>query len=339
MTAVGWLSSLRDDPLPWLLGTEYPNVRHLALQWLLDAPADDREVIAARRTAMAAEPIASILGAQQAGGYWEKPGPGYATKYRGTVWQVIFLDQLGADGADAGVRSACEYVLSHTLSPDAGFGASGVEDGAPPPPSRVIHCLNGNLLPALLDFGWIDDARVQQALRWEALAITGEAPARFYASGTSGAGFRCVANASKPCAWGAIKALLALARVPPHARSALIHRAIDRGIAFLLSSDPSTAGYPTADGGRASRSWFKLGFPSGYVADVLQNLEVLCELGCATDHRLQAALDWVLRKQDEHGRWRNEYAYNRKTWIDFERQGAPSKWVTLRACRVLKLAY
>ena len=32
----------------------------------------------------------------------------------------------------------------------------------------------------------------------------------------------------------------------------------------------------------------------------------------------------------------NEYAYNGKTWVDLERQGQPSKWVTLRACRVLR---
>ena len=35
---------------------------------------------------------------------------------------------------------------------------------------------------------------------------------------------------------------------------------------------------------------------------------------------------------------KNSYAYNRKTWVDFERQGQPSKWVTLRACRFLRAA-
>jgi hypothetical protein len=38
---------------------------------------------------MAADPIAAILAAQQPAGYWEKPGPGYATKCRGTVWAAI----------------------------------------------------------------------------------------------------------------------------------------------------------------------------------------------------------------------------------------------------------
>jgi hypothetical protein len=93
----GWQSVLRADPLDWLLDTRDPAVRHLALRQLLDRPADDAYVVTSRRAAMAADPIASILAAQEADGHWEKPGPGYATKYRGTVWQVIFLDQLGAD--------------------------------------------------------------------------------------------------------------------------------------------------------------------------------------------------------------------------------------------------
>jgi hypothetical protein len=86
---------------------------------------------------------------------------------------------------------------------------------------------------------------------------------------------------------------------------------------------------------RPSRSWFKLGFPSGYVTDVLQNLEVLAELGQGDDPRLESAFAWLSAKQDGLGRWRNEYAYNGKTWVDFEPQGRASKWVTLRAVRVL----
>jgi hypothetical protein len=333
-----WMSELNDDPLPWLLDADAPAVRHLTLRWLLDLPAHDPRVVAAQRAAMTAQPIAAILGAQQRGGYWEKSGPGYATKYRGTVWQVIFLDQLGADATDQRIRAACSYVLDHTQASSGGFGASGAIQERPPPTSSVIHCLNGNLLRALLGFGWLDDARVQRAIDWQARAVCGEAPIQYYASGTSGPAFACAANGGKPCAWGAIKALLALARVPPDDRSALVQRAIRQGTEFLMSSDPSTAGYPTAGDTSPSTSWFKVGFPSGYVADVLQNLEVLCELGYASGGRLGSALAWLLRKQDAHGQWKNEYAYNGKTWADFEQQGAPGKWVTLRACHVLKQA-
>jgi hypothetical protein len=337
--SAGWQATLRADPLGWLLEAEDPAVRHLVLRQLLDRPGDDPDVADSRRAAMAADPIASILAAQEPDGHWEKPGPGYATKYRGTVWQLIFLDQLGADPADARVRRAGEYVLSHSQAENGGFGASGVAGAGPPPSSRVIHCLTGNLVRALIGFGWLDDPRVVRAIEWQARAITGDGVARWYASGTSGPGFGCGANEELPCAWGAIKALGGLARVPVERRSPEVSRAIEAGVEFLLSRDPAAADYPAGWGNtRPSGSWFKLGFPSGYVADVLQNLEVLAELGHARDPRLANAIDWLLIKQDARGRWTNEYAYNGKTWVNIERQGQPSKWVTLRACRFLRSA-
>jgi hypothetical protein len=87
-----------------------------------------------------------------------------------------------------------------------------------------------------------------------------------------------------------------------------------------------------------SPNWFKLGFPSGYVADMLQNLEVLADLGHAKDPRLAHAIEVVLSRQDVLGRWKNEYAYERATWVPVEGNRSASKWVTLRACRVLKAA-
>jgi len=322
--------------LAWLLEPADPAVRHVALRDLCGRPADDPDTAAAQRAAMAADPIAGILATQHPDGFWEKPGPGYATKYRGTVWQLIFLEQLGADPADERVRAACEYVLGHSQASSGGFGASGRADVGAPPPSSVIHCLNGNLLRSLVRFGWLPDERVARAIEWEAQAITGESVERWYASGTCGPGFRCAANEGLPCAWGAVKALRALAAIPPRDRPALVARAIDEGVAFLLSRDPARADYPMGWGNtRPNRSWFKLGFPSAYVTDVLQVLEVLCELGHREDPRLATALAWLAAKADSGGRFRNEYAYSGKTWIDIDREGEPSKWVTLRALRAL----
>ena len=335
----GWQAALRADPLNWLLEPEDPAVRHLALRQLCDRQADDPDVVESRQAGMATDPIAAILAAQQTGGYWEKPGPGYATKYRGTVWQLIFLDQLGADPDDQRIRRACEYVLAHSQAENGGFGASGAVGDKAPPPSYVIHCLTGNLLRALLGFGWGDDPRVARAIDWQARAITGNGVTRWYASGTCGPGFACAANERLPCAWGAIKAIGGLARLPAAARSLEVSRAINAGAEFLLSRDPAVADYPAGWGNtRPSGSWFKLGFPSGYVADVLQNLEVLAELGYARDPRLANATEWLLARQDALGRWKNQYAYNGKTWVDIDCQGRPSKWVTLRACRFLRSA-
>ena len=301
-------------------------MRHQALRWLLDEPEDSPAVRQARAAAMRADPIAATLAAQQPEGFWVQPGAGYQPKYTGTVWSLMFLDQLGADSTDLRVQRACGYVLAHAQSPGGGFSPSGG--------SHVIHCLNGNLLRALVGFGWLDDERVRSAVEWQARSITGEGFDAWIASATSGPGFSCGINGGLPCAWGAIKALRGLARIPRRRRTPLVRRAIAEGAAFLLSRDPALADYPTES--KVSKNWFKLGFPSGYVADVLQNLEVLAELGHARDRRLAHAVELVLSKQDERGRWRNEYAYERLTWVPLERTRSPSKWVTLRACRVLR---
>jgi hypothetical protein len=331
-----WVDRLGTDPLPWLLEESTPAVRHLALRDLLDRPADDPDVAAAREAAMRTDPIASILAAQNPQGWWIKPGPGYGPKYTGTIWQVIFLDQLGADGSDPRVRSACEYVLEHTQTLSGGFGCVGGTSTARPAPSAAIHCLHGNLLAAMIGFGLLDDPRVERAVAYQAASITGEGDIRFYKSATSGPGFACAANYGEPCAWGAVKAVLALARVPVERRTPAVERALAQGTAFLLSRDPSVADYPMGSSTAPNGSWFKLGFPSGYVADVLQTLEALCAAGLAGDPRLAGAVEWLIGCRDSAGRWRNRYAYSGKMNCDIDRQGQPSKWVTLRACRVLK---
>lgn len=330
-----WQARLNQDPLPWLLETTNPAVRYFTLSQLLDRPAQAPEVMAARAAINTSHPVKAMLDAQHPEGYWFKPGPGYSPKYRSTVWQLIFLDQLGADGSDARIRAGVEYVLTHTQTVNGGFGCSGAL-AAPPPDSSVLHCLHGNLLRAMLGFGHGADERVQRAIEWQARAVTGERFDGFHPSGTSGKEFACAINNGLPCAWGAIKALRALARVPADAQSRQVKKAIRIGVDFLLRHDPVKADYP-AGYGRISAGWFKLGFPSGYVADMLQNLEVLCELGHGRDNRLQPAIEWLLAKQDAHGRWKNQNAYTGK-WAGVETQGAVSKWVTLRACRVLKAA-
>jgi hypothetical protein len=329
MGSDAWRRSLNGDPLPWLLEPETPAVRHLSLRWLLDEDADARVVQRARAAAMRVDPIAATLAHQHPEGYWVKPGPGYGPKYTGTVWSLMFLDQLGADPRERRIQKACGYVVEHTQAPDGGFGWSATN-------STVVHCLHGNLLHALVRFGWLDHERIRAAIDWQARSILGEGFDGWHPWATAGPGFRCGINGQLPCAWGAIKALRGLAAIPPRRRTHLVRRAIAEGTAFLLSRDPAVADYPTET--RISPNWFKLGFPSGYVADFLQNLEVLSDLGHANDPRLSHAIETLLSEQDQHGRWRNERGYERLTWVPLERRRAPSKWVTLRACRLLKAA-
>jgi hypothetical protein len=86
---------------------------------------------------------------------------------------------------------------------------------------------------------------------------------------------------------------------------------------------------------KPNRSWFKFGYPIGYVTDVLQIIEVLANLGYVNDPRLQPAFELIAGKSGQQGRWNLEYTYNGKTWVNVEELKKPSKWVTCRALRVL----
>jgi len=279
---------------------------------------------------MDSEPVRAILAARHPDGYWVRPGPGYSPSYTSTVWQVIFLADLGADGAHPATWDSCEYVLAHQQARSGGLSMTSV-------PSKVIHCLNGGLVYALLTLGlpWQDE-RIQRALDWQAGAILGE-DATYYASGTTGPGFACVANWKLPCAWGAVKALKAFGLLPPEARTPRIQRAIDAAVEFMLGHDLARADYPYHD--RISSNWFKFGYPLSYTSDILEALEVLARLGHAHDPRLAGAIEFIRQKaEDGQGRWKLEHTLNGKMWVDIEQKGKPSKWVTLRALRVLKAA-
>jgi hypothetical protein len=161
------------------------------------------------------------------------------------------------------------------------------------------------------------------------------APLRYYA-GKIGPVFRCGANNKLPCAWGAVKVMLALAKLPEEKRTGLINNAINAGVDFLLGQDPAGADYPCGYSRKPSGNWWKFGFPVFYVTDLLQNVEALVGLGYGQDPRLANALGIIREKQDSQGRWLLEYDYAGKTWIDFGVKKQPNKWVTLRALRVLR---
>ncbi len=334
-----WQEQSKADALPWLLERESPGVRYLALRDLMDLPEDDRELRSARKSAHRQGPIATILGEMDKAGYWVAPGPGYNPKYRSTVWSIILLAQLGAaTEEDKRIATACACLLDHALTPGGQFTGSGA-------PSGTVDCLQGNLWWALLELGY-DDPRLAGAFEWMARSVTGEgiapqhdrqAAVRYYA-GKCGPTFACGANNKLPCAWGAVKVMLALGRWPAKRRTPLMKRAIKHGVDFLLNTDPARAEYPTGYSLKPSGDWWKFGFPVFYVTDLLQNVEALVSLGYGHDRRLANALAIIREKQDAEGRWSLEFDYGGKTWVDFGRKRQPNKWVTLRALRVLKAA-
>jgi len=338
---MSWQTQLRGDSVSWLLQSDSANVRYLAMRHLLDLPPDDKKMKAARKLAHTEGAIPHVLSKMNEEGYWQRAGTGYGPKYKSTVWALMLLAQLGASVKDdKRIRLACKYYLDHALNP--GGQISAMTNAAP---SGTVDCLQGNMLWSLMELGY-EDKRMDNAYEWMARTVTGEgvapmkdkrAPVRYYA-GKYGPTFACGANNKLPCAWGGVKVLLALSRLPVEKRSGLIQRAIRHGVDFLFGVDPSTASYPNGYADKPSGNWWKFGFPVFYVTDILQIAEALTALGYAKDPRLTNTLELIRSKQDGQGRWLLEYNYDGKTWMRFGKMKEPNPWVTLRALRVLKAA-
>ena len=304
------------ETLDWLLAPENPSARYLALRNLLDRPEDDPQVVAARAAIAGAPPARAILDAQYPAGYWIRPDRGYSPRYKATIWQLVSLADLGAPPTEGIVR-ACEHVMGAALRTDHGLFSAHVHS------SGIWPCLNGDLVRAFHAFGLGEHPTVRAVVAALADRVLGD-------------GWICVRNGTmlkekgtwQPCLWGCVKVLRGLAAIPEAQRSSAVRRAIARGVAFLCSHDLSAAQAPALVD--EPSHWLRFGFPTGYGSDLLEALLALVEVGARPD---QAVLRVVLERRDETRRWRLGHALP-STWADFGAEGAPNKWVTIRALRV-----
>jgi hypothetical protein len=328
-----WESVLKGDPVPWLLEEDNPSVRYFAMVDILGLGQKDKRVAAARKAIMMQGIVPKILAGQKEGGYWEEPEDFYIrTKYKGTVWQLLILAELGADGRDPRIRKACDFVLEFSQDRQSGGFAYLGSRGAGGYHSAVIPCLTGNMVWSLIRLGRLNDDRVQRGIDW----IT--AHARFD-DGESRAPKCWPYDKREPC-WGkhtchsaVAKFLKALAEIPAGERSAEVRRTIDGATDYFLSHHIYKRSHDLT---RALKpKWLKLGFPTMWDGDALEVFEILARLDCR-DPRMQAAADLIFSKQDAQGRWTLENTYNGKFRINIETKDRPSKWVTLLALRALK---
>jgi hypothetical protein len=331
-----WRKLLKADPTDWLLEEDDPSVRYFTLTRILDLPEKHQNVRKARQRIMEIGVVPAILAKQQPGGNWEDPRAFYTGKYRSTVWQLIILAELGAAGDDPRVKRACEFVLDRSQDrTSGGFAVHTAERTGGGRATEVIPCLTGNMVWSLRRFGYARDKRVQRGVDWLAEYLRfddGETrpPAdwrykRFEA---------CYGRHT--CFMTVVKGLKALADVPESAQSAEVKRCIENSVEFLLkhyvyksSHDPKKVAKP---------GWTRFGFPKMWQTDALEILLILTRLG-VRDKRMQEAIDLVVAKQDDHGRWLLKDTFNDRFQVRIEIKGKPSKWVTLNALTVLKRHY
>ena len=82
--------------------------------------------------------------------------------------------------------------------------------------------------------------------------------------------------------------------------------------------------------------WLRFSFPTYWHYDVLRALDHLRSVGGPADPRLAEAVDLVRSKRRDDGTWPLENTHPGAVHLRFDDgDGAPSRWNTLRALRVL----
>jgi hypothetical protein len=82
--------------------------------------------------------------------------------------------------------------------------------------------------------------------------------------------------------------------------------------------------------------FLRFSFPPRWNYDILRALDYFQAVNAPRDPRSTEAIDIVRSSQDKDGRWPLQHSYKGKVYFELERLGAPSRWNTLRALRVLK---
>lgn len=328
-----WSSFLNDHTLEWLLEDNNPSARFFTLKYLLGKWEDDSEISEAKRFIMEQGYVERILSRQDVAGHWDAPDRFYNEKYKGTVWQLIILAELGADGNDPRIRKACKFILNNSQDLESGgfsIWASKTKGGGRH--SGVIPCLTGNMVWSLIRMGYLEDPRVQKGIEWmtryqrfddKDSSPPKEWPYDKYES----------CWGSHTCHMGVVKVLKALSEIPEEARSEDVRKTICDGAEYMFRHHIYKRSH---DLGKVSKpSWLKFGFPKMWQTDALEIALILIGLGYR-DPRMQDAIDLIISKQDADGRWLLESTFNGKFQINIERKGKPSKFVTINALRVLK---
>lgn len=319
--------------LNWLLEKNNPSVRFETLTALLGKPETDAQVMSAKEDIMKVGDVPALLEKMRTAEFTGNINMFYTQKYKGLVWQLIILAELRADGKNEEIKGYCEYLLSHSQeSETGGFSTQSGERTGQGLKSSVITCLTGNMIWSLIWLGFLNDPRLQRAVKWLA-------EVQRYDDGDGDAdGWpydrfeMCFGRHT--CHMGVVKTLKAFAEIPPGLRTPEVKASLEKGIEYMLkhrifkkSHDISKVSKP---------GWTRFSFPLMYQTDVLEILLILQKLS-VRDSRMDEAIDLVESKRNAQGRLGNTAPLAGRFLLEIEPKGE-SKWVTLRALEALKAA-
>jgi hypothetical protein len=330
MTTSDFLTT-NESVLNWLLDKDQPAVRYYTLVDILGHKESHEEAQKAHFQISRKGWAKDILELQKSEGYWEASLPSwrkdimgwieflFRPKYLATNWRALVLADLGLTLKDQRIKKIAELFFKYKLQLSSSFNFFTEE-----------ACIVGNTARMLTRFGYVDDYRVQKLY------------ARLLEDQREDGGWNCFRpDRGTLDNWEPLAAYSAL---PRSKRTRKIERSIARGAEFYLERK-------LFEEGKKYAPWFRFHYPNHYYYDILIGLDLLTGLGYADDKRLAPALRLLEEKRQRDGTWLldkvhpdlgpgatlSSFAIDKKVKpFALEREGEPSKWITLKALRVLK---
>ena len=296
--------------IDWLLDSD-PAIRWQVLRDLTDASSDD---VAAERARVTREGWgAQLLAAQDPDGRWS--GGTFLPRWIGTADTLHLLYLFGPDPDSEEVRRAIAPVHEAArwdYDPSFRFW-----DG------EVEPCINGRTV-AIGAYFRQDVKGIVDRLLTEQMADGGWNCEQ--ENGSTRGAFDSTLNV--------LEGLLEFERST--GANGDVAAARVRGEEYLLDRQLL---HRLSDGEIPQKRWLYVGFPNAWFYDVVRVLDYMRQARPAPDERMNEALGIVESKRTSDGPWLLDHAYHDASLVDLgEVEGGPSRWITLRALRVLRWA-
>lgn len=313
-----------DDPvIQWLLDSD-PSIRWQVMQDLIGTASP--EEVAAERAKVATEGWgARLLALQEPDGTWG--GAAWNRGWDSTMHVLMLLRDFGLDPASDQARRAAGLVRDRVTW--KGCGPQECDDN-PLFAGELEPCINGQVGAVGAYFGQnvrqgevnIIDRLLNEQLPdggWNCEAENGSTRSSFNTT-------ICVLEAL-------LEYELAFGSTPEVTGARL------RGEEYLLERRlfrRLSTGEMIERDRKGGASWAQFAFPTWWHYDVLRGLEYLRRAGVRPDERVSEAIDLVMSKRDQNGRWALDVRYPGRMPVEIdEGVGKPNRWITLRALRVL----
>ena len=310
-----------DNVVQWLLDGD-PAIRW---QTLRDLAGAEESVVERERRKIARNGWgARLLAKQDPQGTWagglSSDGGLYSPKWTSTTYTLLLLRDFGLAASNRQARKACKLLLERGLQRDGGINYGVWAKWT----RRSETCVTGMVLSILSCFEY-DDPRLD--------TILGHLLEQQMPDG----GWNCrrTDGATHSSVHTTISALEGLRLYESHFGRKVreLRAAQRRGREFLLVHRLFRS---HRTGEIIKPQFIRFSFPPRWHYDILRALDYFQAVNAPRDARLVDALEIVRATRREDGRWPLQHSYKGKTYFELERLGAPSRWNTLRALRVLK---